>query len=246
MRIRMNIKQPNPEKFIEKVINKYHFDRDDKQEMVEIYDEIMDCIEPFAAYRINNRVTGIKTIDESQAAIVSMTLGKAIDELKDCYTQKGELDKAYKLDCITNELLMNMYIEFNNMYARYHRRFVKRYVFIGDEISTEKIPELLNEIKETDKASSDREKDSEKRADLTVYSEETGTMESIETTNLVKKKDNEIIANKYGVLTPAKSVVFYAILTENPAQICEGICENCNNKSCENNPFYVEEEDKAD
>ena len=104
----------------------------------------------------------------------------------------------------------------------------------------------MNEIKETDKASSDREKDSEKRADLTVYSEEIGTMESIETTNLVKKKDNEIIANKYGVLTPAKSVVFYAILTENPAQICEGICENCNNKSCENNPFYVEEEDKAD
>ncbi|MBQ9233409.1 MAG: hypothetical protein IJ167_05155 [Lachnospiraceae bacterium] len=244
MRIRMNINQPNPERFIEQVMEKYHFSTNEKQELADIYNKIMECIKPYAAYRINRRVTGIKQIDDSQAAIVSMRLGIGLDELKDDYTKKGEIDKAYMLDCITNELLMKMYVEFNNMYAKYHRRYVKRYVFIGDEISTEKIPELLQEIKETDKALQNKKTDDEINDDLMLYNEEIGTME-LSGSDLGKKSDKEITANKYGVLTPAKSVVFYAILTENPAQICEGICENCNNKSCENNPFYVEEDDKT-
>ena len=148
------------------------------------------------------------------------------------------------LDCITNELLMKLYVEFNNMYAKYHRRYVKRYVFIGDEISTEKIPELLQEIKETDKTSQNKNKDGDIKDDLMAFSEEIGSMELVEGAS-DKKSENEITANKYGVLNPVKSVMFYAVLTENPAQVCEGICENCNNKSCENNPFYVEEEDKT-
>ncbi|MBQ9277596.1 MAG: hypothetical protein IJ224_03070 [Lachnospiraceae bacterium] len=244
MKIRMNINQPNPERFIEQVMNKYHFGINEKQELSDIYNKIMDHVKPYAAYRINRRVTGIKLIDDSQTALVSMTLGKSIDELKDEYTKKGELDKAYMLDCITNELLMKLYVEFNNMYAKYHRRYVKRYVFIGDEISTEKIPELLHEIKETDKPAQNKKKDGDIKDDLMAFSEEFGSMELVEGAS-DKKSDNEITANKYGVLSPVKSVVFYAVLTENPAQVCEGICENCNNKSCENNPFYVEDEDKT-
>ena len=58
------------------------------------------------------------------------------------------------------------------------------------------------------------------------------------------KDDFIVSANKYGVMEPTKSVVFYALLTENPNQICEGICDNCNNKNCENNPLYVEETDE--
>lgn len=244
MKIRMNINQPNPERFVEQVMDKYHFGINEKQELTDIYNKIMDQVKPYAAYRINRRVTGIKLIDDSQTALVSMTLGKGIDELKDEYTKKGELDKAYILDCITNELLMKLYVEFNNMYAKYHRRYVKRYVFIGDEISTEKIPELLQEIKETDKTSQSRDNDKDIKDDLMAFSEEIGSMELVEEVS-DKKSNDDITANKYGVLTPAKSVVFYAVLTENPAQVCEGICENCNNKACENNPFYVEDEDKS-
>ena len=46
--------------------------------------------------------------------------------------------------------------------------------------------------------------------------------------------EDDITANEYGVLTPSKSVIFYAILTENPKQICEGICGSCKNANCEN------------
>ena len=209
-------------------------------------------MEPYAMYRINSRVTGIKLIDDSQAAIVAMTLGKGPDDLKDGYTKKSELDKAYMLDCITNEILMNMYVEFNNLYSRFHRRYVKRYVFIGDEIKTDKIPGLLDEInekendsekksKKNDNISNDVQKDKAGKEEIALFSEEVGT---IDMPKEERSKKNNISANEYGVLTPTKSVVFYALLTENPNQICEGICDNCNNKGCENNPLYVEEDEE--
>lgn len=249
MRVRMNAKQPNADRFINGIMDRYHFGINSKGELLEIYNKIVKCMEPYAIYRINSRVTGVKLIDDSQAAIVAMTLGKGPDELKDGYTKKSELDKAYMLDCITNEILMNMYVEFNNMYSRFHRRYVKRYVFIGDEINTDKIPELLDEINERDsglgknnKKSEDYENDIKDKDgnEEAIFSEEIGTIDIPKDEKTVK--DNNIKANEFGVLTPTKSVVFYALLTENPNQICEGICENCNNKGCENNPLYVEED----
>jgi hypothetical protein len=58
-----------------------------------------------------------------------------------------------------------------------------------------------------------------------------------EAENAAEKKlayrDN-ITANEYGVLTPSKSVVFYAILSENPSVRCRGICLGCGNADCEN------------
>ncbi|MBQ9199090.1 MAG: hypothetical protein IJ141_02805 [Lachnospiraceae bacterium] len=242
MKIRLKVTQPNPEKFIDEVIDRYHFGINSRRELTEIYYKIMETAEPYAEYRINQRVTGIRLIDDNQAAIVSMTLGIGLDDLKDSYTKKSELDKAYMLDCITNELLMKMYVEFNNMYARYHRRYVKRYVFIGDEISTNKIPELLNEIKEKDCIAQEKRSDEDKKIEMTAFNEEIGSLDLDKQEKDIHNK--EISANEYGVLSPAKSVVFYAILTENPNKICEGICENCNNKACENNPLYEEEENE--
>ena len=77
---------------------------------------------------------------------------------------------------------------------------------------------------------------------MTAFNEEIGSLDLDKQEKDIHNK--EISANEYGVLSPAKSVVFYAILTENPNKICEGICENCNNKACENNPLYEEEENE--
>lgn len=252
MRVRMTAKQPNADRFINGIMDRYHFGVNSRNELLEIYNKIVECMEPYAIYRINSRVTGIKLIDDSQAAIVAMTLGKGLDELKDDYTKNSELDKAYMLDCISNEILMNMYVEFNNLYSRFHRRYVKRYVFIGDEIKTDRIPGLLDEInerdnnseknnKKTENSDNDMIKDKAGKEEM-LFSEEIGTIDMPKEDKAIK--DNNISANEYGVLTPTKSVVFYALLTENPNQICEGICDNCNNKSCENNPLYVEEEEE--
>lgn len=205
MKIRISVEQQNKEIFINSVIEKYHFDEAKEKELIGVYDQMLLGIGAYAAYRINTRVTGVKEIDNNQSAIVAMTLGAGVDRLQESYIRKEQLEKSYMLECIANELLLKMYKEFNKAYARFHRRYVMKYVFIGNDISLTDIPKLLEEIK--------GKKNGE--------------------------DSNEIRANEYGVLFPSKSVVFYAVLSENPKAECEGICAGCENTSCQNR--YVED-----
>jgi hypothetical protein len=72
----------------------------------------------------------------------------------------------------------------------------------------------------------------------TVAKSDANTDTNTDAENKLAYRDN-ITANEYGVLTPSKSVVFYAILSENPAVKCRGICLGCGNTECENR--YQEE-----
>lgn len=225
MKVRMMIEQQNIEEFIDAVAEKYHFNEDDKDELLKVYEQMVLCMGPYASYRLNQKVTGLRIIDDSQAAIVAMTLGVGVDRLQDRYMRAEKLEQAYMLECISNELLLKMYSEFNKSYARFHRRYVQRYVFIGTEIPLTNIPKILDEIKG-------------RRVDKKAQEEKSKTVNSeVEMGSEVSAKivdSNEIIANEYGVLTPSKSVVFYAILSENPDQACEGICVGCDSIRCEN------------
>ncbi|MBE5944675.1 MAG: hypothetical protein E7258_07120 [Lachnospiraceae bacterium] len=198
MKIRMTAKQPDETEFIGCVIDKYHFTEDDRVMMEEVYQEILRSVTPYAIYKINRWITGLSYIDDEQAALVVMTLGKGPDILQDTYTSEGKLQEAYMVDCISNEILLNMYREFNQLYARFHRRYVTRYVFIGEDISLTCAGDLLDKLYEQD----------------------------------VEEKD--VTANEYGVLIPSKSVIFYALLSENPTTLCQGICMGCSNKGCPN------------
>lgn len=209
----MSLEQKNIVSFMDVVISKYHFDESDRDELMRVYEQMQICMSPYAVYKINQRVTGIKEIDDSQSAIVAMTLGAGIDKLSDRYEREGELSAAYMLDCISNELLMKMYVEFNSSYAKFHRRYVTKYHFLGNDIGLDKVRNLLEVL--NGKAS--------------------------ETTEKLIDDDN-ITANEYGVLFPAKSVIFYAILSENPDSVCEGICVGCGNPNCENRMKYTQTE----
>ncbi|MGN0435135.1 MAG: hypothetical protein ACI4D8_00720 [Wujia sp.] len=206
MKMRMSLEQRELDTFIDNVIRKYHFDENDRKELMKVYEQLQLYISPYAAYRINQRVTGVKEIDNCQSAIVVMTLGAGIDRLSDRYTRAGELDSAYKLECIANELLLCMYKEFNTSYARFHRRYVQKYVFIGNEIPLSEVQRLI----------------------MDVY----GRKSEVEEQPIIE--DDSVTANEYGVLNPSKSVVFYALLSENPKTLCEGICMGCGNTNCEN------------
>ncbi|MBE5945479.1 MAG: hypothetical protein E7259_00905 [Lachnospiraceae bacterium] len=194
MKITLSVEQYNIDSFVRNVMSKYHFDDSSRGDIINIYSQMKDIIKPYAIYRINQKATGVKVIDDSQAAIVAMTLGEAVDELQEEYTAKGELDKAYIIDCVSNELLLNMYEEFNRLYGKYHRRYIKKYVFVGNEVPLTKSVDILSKINE----------------------------------------DAEIEANEYGVLKPTKSVIFYALLSDNPNENCERICAGCNNIECSN------------
>lgn len=241
MKVRMSVEQSNIDVFISNIISKYHFLEADRDKLKSLYMQLKNYLGPYAAYRINQRVTGVDVIDEGPAAIVAMTLGAGVDRLQERYIKNEQLEEAYMIDCICAELLLKMYGEFNAAYARFHRRYVKRYVFVGDEISVKEIPVLLKDIK------GDRKKDNNAEHD----NREEVAKEIIEKNEECEKlmEHEDITCNEYGVLKPAKSVVFYAALSENPNQICEGICSNCGNAECENRVVAsarVDTDDKMD
>lgn len=239
MKIRMSANKQNREHFIKEIMNKYHFEPEAENDIISVYEKMQSCMKPYAVYRMNQRDTGIKDIDSKQSAIVAMTLGKGIDSLEEQLTDAGKLDEAYILECIAAELLLTMYGDFNKEYAKFHRRYVERYVFIGEEIPVTEVPKLLKEVKGLkDAANTCTYIEKENGKSTEVLDEETEN-DKTENDNTENEKtgiecEDDITANEYGVLTPSKSVVFYAILTENPKQVCEGICSSCKNVNCEN------------
>lgn len=218
MKVRISVEQTDTKGFLNRIIKKYHFDEQDYEAMLKLYEQMQVHMSPYAMYKINHRMTGVSMIDDAQAAMVALTLGSGVDSMKERFTRQGKLSEVYMLDCLANELLLIMYKEFNKAYARFHRRYVKRYVFIGDEISPTAIPGILDDIKGVKQ----------------VQEKVSDTDSADENMQEVLREREDIHANEYGVLIPSKSVVFYALLSDDPSQVCEGICMGCGNVLCEN------------
>jgi hypothetical protein len=276
MKIRLGCDVRDVDSFINTVQKKYHFTENDFGELSDIYQQIQLVITPYAEYRINRHTTGVELIDRGTATAVAMSLGAGLDRLQERYMREEKLSEAYMLDCISSELLLIMYKEFNLSYARFHRRYVERYVFIGDLLPVTAMRDVLefistgnvgsgtsDEIKQqsdvkTDEktdmkttaktdmktdaktnAKTDMKTDAKTTAKLDIKTDaKSDTKTNTDAENKLAYRDN-ITANEYGVLTPSKSVVFYAILSENPAVKCRGICLGCGNTECENR--YQEE-----
>lgn len=219
MKIRITLDHINKDSIVNKVIGKYHYDMEARERIDAVYDKLLICITPYAIYKLNQKTTGVKALDEGQSALVAMTLGEGVDRLMDRLERDNLLEEAYMLDCLTAEILLEMYAEFNKMYAKFHRRYVERYVFIGDEIPTEKIAVLLDDLMGREKKSTDNLENDEQY--------------KLEDAKILASTDG-IFANEYGVLKPAKSVIFYALLSDNSKTVCEGICLSCGNSNCPN------------
>ena len=226
MKVRMSVEQSNTEAFIKCVMDKYHFLKSDRETLTNLYAQLKNYLGPYASYRINQKVTGVPAIDEGPSAIVAMTLGAGVDRLQERYMRSEKLEEAYMIDCLCAELLLRMYAEFNASYAKFHRRYVKRYVFIGDEIPVTAMSDLLKDIRGEKKKADNKTCETTDEAAAELCDKKDKCEKLMEHEN--------ITCNEYGVLSPSKSVVFYAVLSENPNQMCEGVCSNCHNVECEN------------
>lgn len=217
MKIRLGADTKKPEEMIDTVVSRYHFQEEDKDDLAEVLRQLRLVIAPYAEYKINQRTTGVDIIDKGTSAVVSMSLGAGVDELMSRLLKDERLQEAYMLDCLSSELLLEMYREFNTSYARFHRRYVERYVFVGGSIPLTEMTGILEYLHEGSKVKEGLGGDFGDR-------------------NNQESQDNKdvVTANEYGVLTPAKSVVFYAILSENPSTVCSGICYSCDRTECEN------------
>ena len=185
MKVRMAVEQPNKDAFIEQVMRKYHFSTEEKEALQQVYEKVRTYMAPYAIYRINTRMRGVPLLDAEQSALVAMTLGEGVDRLQEYYEREHALSESYMVECVGNELLLQMYADFNQSYPKFHR-----------------MQKLLAE----------------------VYGRQPADI----------GQENDITANEYGVLQPSKSVVFFALLSDNPEQHCQGICMNCGNLECEN------------
>lgn len=212
MWIRLNVDSKKPKELLDAVIKRYHFNESDRDELSAVLCELRSVMNPYAEYRINQHTTGVDIVDRGTSAVVAMSLGAGVDGLLDKYIKSERLQEAYMADCLSSELLLEMYREFNISYARFHRRYVERYVFVGGDIPLSRMQGILASIHSGDKVPD----------------------------NCIREEKNEssqndaVTANEFGVLTPSKSVVFYAILSENPCVSCPGICYGCDRMECEN------------
>lgn len=211
MRIRLGADTKKTDEMIDTVMSHYHFKEEDKEALAEVLRQLRLVIAPYAEYKINQHTTGVDMIDRGTSAVVAMSLGAGVDELMSRLLKDERLQEAYMLDCLSSELLLEMYREFNTSYARFHRRYVDRYVFVGGSIPLTEMAGIL-EYLHAGAGAKDGVRD-----------------------DFGDSNNNDLItANEYGVLTPSKSVVFYAILSENPSTVCGGICYSCDRDECEN------------
>ena len=146
MKVRMAVEQPNKDAFIEQVMRKYHFSTEEKEALQQVYEKVRIYMAPYAIYRINTRMRGVPLLDAEQSALVAMTLGEGVDRLQEYYEREHALSESYMVECVANELLLQMYADFNQSYPKFHRRYVKRYVFVGEEIPLDGMQALLMEV----------------------------------------------------------------------------------------------------
>lgn len=114
------------EAFLEKVAEKYHYRREDREQIRQIAGIMQDMIRREGALQHNFKESEL--LDE-----VVITLGGEIDRLQDRYSKKGELSSAYMIEILSGEILLLTYAAYNEYVAEKTPYHVARYYFPGSE-----------------------------------------------------------------------------------------------------------------
>lgn len=134
------------DKFIDKVINHYHFMGQDTAKLQALYQAVLPLIQVEAHYvyapelkvEYKDKVVG----QAAENALVFLTLGHGMDQLQDVYMGANCLQEAYMLDCIGLELLTEAYEEFVKMLQRDTSKWAIKMDFLGDNYPLEELPKL--------------------------------------------------------------------------------------------------------
>lgn len=116
------------EPFIARVMQKYHFDAAEKENMRQV------------AARVQKEAAGQagfwQTPEENGSAEwvnVAMTLGDGVDRLQETYLEEGRMTECYMAEALAGELLLTLYQKFNRRIREKTGRHVARYRFYGAE-----------------------------------------------------------------------------------------------------------------
>lgn len=200
---------------LRKLVQKYHYQDEDMEQLTALWQEVYFCMEKSAAetdllfadqnarehvgkwaIEVVHRTVSMEAFAQlpvKQAELIAVTLGSAVDARQEIYLKNENLTAAYMMECICNEVLLKLYQQLNRQYAVTYGSYIKRYHFIGEKIPLEDMPKVLSLLGQ-----------------------------------------ERITCNAYGVLSPKKSVVFFAEITEKQGEECQGICQYCTRMDCPN------------
>lgn len=115
------------------LIRRYHFNDNDKKDIVRLYRQLYPRVHAIFHY----------VIKDDHVYVVA-SLGRGIDSLQDSYLQKGDIQKAYIIDCLGTQLLEKAYEEIDERIHELTGKFVGDYIFVGeDRLPLETMPDIM-------------------------------------------------------------------------------------------------------
>lgn len=118
---------------LQEFVRRYHFNDTDKKEIIRLYRQLAPRVHAEFHY-----------VPEGDGAVVVMTLGSAFDELQDSFIQKGDINRAYMVDCLGLEIMSHAYDEMDKKLYELTGKYAGGYVFAGaDELPLSETPRLM-------------------------------------------------------------------------------------------------------
>ena len=122
-------------------IRRYHFNENDKNEIIRIYRKVFPRVHAIFYHVIEENDKGEKT------AIVVASLGRAFDEYQNALVKNEDIHGAYIVDCLGLELLSRAYDAIDDKLHEVTGLYPGGYVFAGsDEIPLEDIPSIMRKL----------------------------------------------------------------------------------------------------
>lgn len=193
--------------FLEAVREKAHYSEEDRELFWDVSERILARMESEA-------MVSAKDLRDEQGEVyaqeVVMTLGAGVDDLQEDFLKKGQITEAYMVEVLGSEILLQAYAIYNAWVKEQGEYAVKRYHFLG----TEEYREIGH-------------------ADGGLVSR--GFSLKLETLpKLLERSGLPVTCTEGYCMVPKKSVAFYAELTSDKSQVCEGICMGCGRADCPN------------
>lgn len=118
---------------LQEFVRRYHFNDTDKKEIIRLYRQLSPRVHAEFHYVL-----------EGDGAVVVMTLGSAFDELQDSFIQKGDINRAYMVDCLGIEIMSLGYDKIDEKLHELTGKYAGGYVFTGvEELPLSETPRLM-------------------------------------------------------------------------------------------------------
>ena len=126
---------------IDAFIRRYHFNDNEKAEIIRVYRKLAPRVHAIFHHIIEEDTQGKKF------ALVVASLGRAIDEFQNNLLEKGNIQEAYIIDCLGLDLLSIAYEKIDEKLYESTGLYAGGYQFVGsDAMPLETLPSIMRKL----------------------------------------------------------------------------------------------------